>query len=673
MFYYSIVNNFVTFDKSLFGMMQFNNPEILYLLFLLIIPILIHLFQLQRFEKVLFTNVKLLKQIEQQTRKSSKLKKILILISRLLLFTCLIVAFAQPFSSKNDGPIKSETLIYLDNSLSMQAKGKQGELLQKSKHDLIESLRNSEKSISLITNNEVYKNLQVENLKNELLKIEYHPIKIDFKAVLLQIKNLRSKDQNTQSNAILISDFQNINSDFQSVKLDSLINYFFIQTLPAKAENVIIDSLWISQQNNETIQITSRVISQESDIENLSVSLNLNEDLYGKTTISLKKNEQKEIEFSFPNSDLLHGKLSFNDNLLMFDNNFYFNINPLEKSNVLSIGDYHGFVSKIYPDDEFNFTTTRLNNLDYSLLSNQNLVILNELESFPKTLIQLLKEYLNKNGNLVLIPSGNTDVESYNLLLSALGVGKIFNAHKLKKIITTINYEHPFFKDVFHKAEGNFQYPIVNMSYPSSFNSASSLLQFNDQNDFISEIKINNHNFYWVASPLSLDNSNFISSPLVVPVFYNFGIQNEMKKTLYYTIGNKNEIVLKTHNNSDEVWHISNKNSDFIPLQTKSLNKVKIEIENNPLIDGVYQISNASTEKYLAFNYNREESDMVYFNVEQAIKKYNNTVYFSSIDDSITTINDQYKKHNLWQLFVIFALIFLGIEILLQKFMKFNP
>ena len=59
--------------------MQFKHPEILYALLLLIIPIIVHLFQLQRFVKVPFTNVKFLKNIVQQTRKSARIKKLLIL------------------------------------------------------------------------------------------------------------------------------------------------------------------------------------------------------------------------------------------------------------------------------------------------------------------------------------------------------------------------------------------------------------------------------------------------------------------------------------------------------------------------------------------------------------------------------------------------------------------
>ena len=75
--------------------MQFKHPELLYALFLLIVPILIHLFQLRRFQKVQFTNVKFLKAVKLQTRKSSQLKKWLTLLTRMLLLACSIIAFAQ--------------------------------------------------------------------------------------------------------------------------------------------------------------------------------------------------------------------------------------------------------------------------------------------------------------------------------------------------------------------------------------------------------------------------------------------------------------------------------------------------------------------------------------------------------------------------------------------------
>ena len=107
--------------------MQFKHPEILYFLFLLVIPILVHLFQLRRFQKEYFTNVRFLKELNMQTRKSSKIKKWLLLCTRLLLLACLIIAFAQPFFKANDSNNKgNEMVILLDNSFSMQAKGSKG-------------------------------------------------------------------------------------------------------------------------------------------------------------------------------------------------------------------------------------------------------------------------------------------------------------------------------------------------------------------------------------------------------------------------------------------------------------------------------------------------------------------------------------------------------------------
>ena len=126
--------------------MQFKHPELLYALFLLLIPIIIHLFQLRRFQKVDFTNVAFLKKVTIQTRKSSQLKKWLILLMRLAAMACLIFAFAQPFTaSKIALNAQKETVLYLDNSFSMEAKGVQGPLLKRAIQDLYEQSAGVEK------------------------------------------------------------------------------------------------------------------------------------------------------------------------------------------------------------------------------------------------------------------------------------------------------------------------------------------------------------------------------------------------------------------------------------------------------------------------------------------------------------------------------------------------
>src|SRR6187431_2849652 len=161
--------------------MQFKHPEILYFLFLLVIPILVHLFQLRRFKKEYFTNVQFLKELSVQTRKSSTIKKWLLLITRLLLLACLISAFAQPFfTAKESLKATNEMYIILDNSYSMQAKGKKGELLKRAVQDLLEHTPETQ-NFSLITNSETYWNTDIKSIQKDLQDLKYSatPFRLD--------------------------------------------------------------------------------------------------------------------------------------------------------------------------------------------------------------------------------------------------------------------------------------------------------------------------------------------------------------------------------------------------------------------------------------------------------------------------------------------------------------
>lgn len=169
--------------------MQFKNPEILYALFLLIIPILIHLFQLRRFRKTEFTNVKFLKEVTLQTRKSSQLKKWLILFSRLLALTALILAFAQPYIPAKTNFQEKELVIYLDNSFSMQAKGAHGELLKTAVQQLVENSDIPE-NVNWFTNNQTFRDNSVNDFKNQLIQLDYSSNQLTYEEVLLKAGSL---------------------------------------------------------------------------------------------------------------------------------------------------------------------------------------------------------------------------------------------------------------------------------------------------------------------------------------------------------------------------------------------------------------------------------------------------------------------------------------------------
>ena len=72
----------------------------------------------------------------------------------------------------------------------------------------------------------------------------------------------------------------------------------------------------------------------------------------------------------------------------------------------------------------------------------------------------------------------------------------------------------------------------------------------------------------------------------------------------------------------------------------------------------------------LAYNYDRSESDLSYIDVKEYFNNASNIFYLNSVNEAFQTMSDKYKTTSLWQLFLLFALLFLVIEILLLKFLK---
>ena len=185
--------------------MQFLHPEYFYALPALLIPIFIHLFQLRRFKKYAFTNVALLQKIRFQTRKSSQLKKWLILILRLLAMAFMILAFSQPyFSNQKSTNVPSETVLYLDNSFSMQALGANGPLFKRAVQDVISGIDEGQK-ISLFMNDISYQSTTLKDIKNKLLNLNYSPNQLSLSNVILKGASLFSNSKSSLKTLLVIS------------------------------------------------------------------------------------------------------------------------------------------------------------------------------------------------------------------------------------------------------------------------------------------------------------------------------------------------------------------------------------------------------------------------------------------------------------------------------------
>ncbi len=638
--------------------MQFKHPEILWALVLLAIPILIHLFQLRRFKKTPFTNVAMLQKVVSESRKSNSLKKWLLLLTRLLLLASIVIAFAQPFSAANTALQEKETVIYLDDSFSMQAKSNGLSLLRKSVQDLIKNI-DAEHEFSLFTNERSYKNVTIKDIQNGLLELPYTHKQLNLGDIQLKANTFFTTSDASVKNLILISDFQQriISTNDELAKN---MNSHFVPIQPRNTQNVAIDSVYLQDNLSGQASLTVLLSGGLQD-ESLPISLYDKETLIAKTSAKFNPRGNAEVAFSVPSNQEILGRIQIADNSLSYDNQFFFNIQKRPTIKVLAINESDdSFLKRLYPSDEFSFRSFPLNQLDYSILAEQHLVVLNHLKSIPNSLQKALRSFKADGGTLIVIPAVESDLDSYNQFLTGFFSSKLLENLPITKKITSISFEHPLYKNVFEKEVSNFQYPSVK-EYFKVQTRAPKILSFEGNEPFLS----GRDGFYLFSSSLENEHSNFKNSPLIVPTFYNMAVLGLQASNIYHNLGEPNTIDIPIEVGSDNILNVSKEGYEFIPLQQAYPKKVRLLFNDNPTVDGIFSINNQSDSiQQISFNYPREESQLNYFNVE--------SLGNISTQDSITALFESLEEENsiaaYWKWFVILALLLALIEVIIQKF-----
>ena len=645
--------------------MQFKHPELLYALFLLVIPIFIHLFQLRRFKKLEFSNLDFLKRVRIKTRKSSQLKKWILLLTRMAIFSCIILAFSQPFSAsksalKND----KELVIYIDNSFSTQLIDTKGVSLQTHLQKLY-SQDFYDYKINWLTNDFSKRNTSAQNFKKDILTINHSQRQLSPKEVIIKSNQLFStKNNNSEKRIIYISDFQS-KSEFPEVPDGITLDIVALKY--QEVSNINIDSVFIANTNIASVNLKVIITGQGLIPETVPISLYNKNKLIAKTAVNFGQDinsiKKKEVIFEIDNNEKIEGKLEITDPNLKFDNNLYFSTNLRKKIKVLEIGNTdNNYFKRIFKENEFNFTQQGSKSLNYTNFSSQNFIILNELEQIPESLVTAIKLYTDQGGSLLIIPSSNAIIEEYNQLYATLELGAILNFNKKEKKITKIKFENPLYKNVFEKEIINFQYPIVN-SFFNLNSSVQKVLSFEDSKPFL----LRKNQIYASTAAINLKNSNFQNSPLIVPTFYNMAKQSLALPKLYYEIGKQNLYSISISLKQDEILKISDSLNTFIPLQQTKKNQVNIATENNPSNAGNYSITKDDIViDKVSYNFDRQESILTYSNPNN----WDNTNLYNNVGDLFNNIALDNKINSFWKWFVILALLFLLIELVILKFYK---
>lgn len=672
--------------------MNFIAPEFLYALSILIFPILIHLFNFRRFKTVYFSQVRFLKNIKQETQSTSKLKHLLVLISRCLAITTLVFAFAQPyFPSKetynNQG--KKGVSIYLDNSFSMLADESEGSLLEvaKNKALTITKAYSASDRFQLLTNNFGSNEQRWMNRENFILAlqaVEETPI---FRT-LNQVQNRMNQTANDEGLILeryLISDLQQVNVNFSELK--DTAEYYIIPVQSQNSKNLNLSHLSFSTPFHLPNQLENIALTIKNEGKNealeIPTQMFLNNKLKSPFVVNLPEQDSIIRAFSFrnPTSNQLNGKLVIKDYPLTFDDTLYFSYPIQSQIKVLSLFEEqpNPNISALFLNDSLiQFKNEITSNINYQQLASNQLIILDQVIGLSSALRQELKKFVSNGGSLGIFPNSEMNLKEVNDLLSSLSIGTYNSLIKSEAVVASINQQADLFKEVFDELPKNIQLPRVSNYWnirSQSRTLVERLMEYRNGKSFISLFRAGKGKVYLSSVGLLEEQSNLVNHAIFVPLLYNMALQAGIQQPNYYSI-NQSSFRLPMSTSTESPIHITGHGLDFIPAQQYLQNELKIELGDEIKKAGHYQlVQNENIIGQLSFNYDRKESQVDTYTPQEfmelaAIEKLN----FQLLNEKNDVLRSKIEKIDqgtpLWKYFIILALIFIAIEIILLRYLK---
>ncbi|WP_338791983.1 BatA domain-containing protein [Bernardetia sp. MNP-M8] len=696
--------------------MQFLNPSLLWALSLMIIPIIIHLFNFQRPKKVLFTNVEFLKQVQQASKSRNRLKHILIMLARMAFIGLLVLAFARPIlPSKNADSssisARQQVSIYLDNSFSLQNEQDNKRLLDlgATYAQTIPDLFPKSATFQLLDNSfEGNTNFfyPKTNITDKLSTIDFSGINRNIEEIYKkQLQTFEANQEGTKGgNIFWISDFQkNTLPNLNEIEFDSAYNYYVLPVSPSKVSTLLIDSVWLDNpfvQPNTPQNITIRVRNLGTEaIENKSLQLFIDNNQVSASVVSLPAQSSKEIEMNFSitkTTGTVSAKISIEDYPVLFDNDYFFTLRIAPKINILNIferqSEAQTYTNNVFTNaDFFVFSATSTQNLDYNLLQNTDLVVLEGISSIDEALQRALRKFLSSGGNVLVFPAPNSKPTDFN---SALGISvRGINAEAgVGLALLPPSENEPFFEGVFEQISPSMSMPVATSVW-SGLSSGQSILKFRNGQPFLMRQQTAEGNVFVCSAPLENNWSGFGKHALFVPTMYKIALSSlSQADLLAYNLEEQTAILsldslqknsvfelvpLQNNSTQETANQNSTNNQAIIPSQRISGNKIIFEIPRSSLKAGVYQLRNKQTgkiETLLAFNYSRKESYLDFHTKEELTKAWaekSNVQVFSLNDgdaqDFATTFKEKNENIPLWRYFIIAALVAVFVEVVLAR------
>ncbi|MCR4965419.1 MAG: BatA domain-containing protein [Bacteroidales bacterium] len=674
--------------------MSFANPLLLIGLVGIAIPILIHLFNFRRYKTIHFSNVKMLEDIEKKTRRESQIMHLIVLALRVLGIAALVFAFAQPYipNPKHKNGKGNLVTIFLDNSYSMESDSKNGTML----NDAVDAAKsivntfNYADDFVLTTQDFSGEESHVLN-KDQILelldKIQVSPNSHSFDEVLSFEKNTAAQSQHTNVVHYYISDFQKQNFDATELRRDTTAQIFLIPMPAEGTNNVSIDSCWflspVFKLGNQ-VTLYARITNYgEKTLEKLPVKLYINDKQKAISTVDLQPGGSVDCRmvYTIDATGIQYARITIEDAPIVFDDNLYLTYTVTDNTNIVAILSKQGnrFVQALYGKDSvFNYQAMPYTQVNYTQMKQADVVVMSEVPTISSGMADELSKFVQGGGTLLVLPGTEMDA-SWSSFLSGLGVGRYGQLVKNSVKCKSVNRESLYFKGAFNNQDEKLDMPITLQHYTigGSTKGSEVIMSLENGDALLTAYMVGKGKV--VLSAVGMDDafgSAHRHALFFVPL-HNIGIMSAMQTKLYNIIGRDNmQTVGLTGAHTDGSVSLKSHEGqfEFIPEQRASGNETALYFHNQVGESGLYDVvNNGTVESAMAFNQDRKESDLSYYDekaLQDMVKEAPADIKIVRGDtkDMAKAATDNMNGRPLWIWFLILALLCFLAEIAILRF-----
>ena len=674
--------------------MRFLYPNMLWGLFALLIPILIHLFNFRRHKLVYFSNTAVLRNIQQENAKTRKLKYLVTLLLRCLFIAALVLAFAFPYQPEKQLNVNaSDNLIgiYIDNSMSMKGQSQRTTLIEdarQSARDLVHKLNPSNRYL-LMTNSFEIQNeypMNQEEMLDQLDRMNTDGAPVPMGEVMDRFEMLAKQHGFSTSTLFVYSDFQENTFDLTAAKADTTMQVVVVPMLPEFTSNIYIDSVWLASpivQVGLTNDLMVRIVNQGGkEVKGLPVNFTMNGTMAASTTVDLEKNGSAEIgmQFVVENNGEQRCSVSLMDHPITFDDAYDFVISVKPSLSVIELGTESSVCSLLFDDDEqFNYALMEPSRFDLAAIAKAQLLIVNETVVMNETLQQTLLDAVSEGASLMVFPSVD-DPKSNRYLYGKLGL-TLMEADTNSTSVEDLALQHAFFSDMILDLPQHPDLPKVKQHIRLKTNGlATPLLTLQNADPLLMMETVGKGQAFVMATALSPIWSDLADNAIFVPMMVKMAFMGGKMDKMSYTIGMDKMLVLSDLNlEGDRRFLFSNADRTFelMPASEVRNGKVYLYLNDNLPSSGFYDLLvNDTLNRVTAWNESRIESKMVFADrndIEPQFKKAGfdvaavlDTSDFATAD----LVEAMAHQSSQWKLFALIALLALLGEIAVLRFWK---